>query len=622
MRQVISVMYGLAEQGGGVTRVSLARTQALANVGYLSRLATLANDDKLDRTFETLVSQGRISSELNIVNFQRWFAHKAEMAMLGRPTAPQSTIEHLRVGVQKRVDYINHIGVKVVRYLTSSDYIFLEEFYDWQGSLAMITLSEPGKPVLKFNSLESVHSYWLELLSKECLPSFIIADAIQGADTVGMVESPDTYRILMMHSNHLMTPHTVGSRVAPKYDGVMRGIPYCDGLVVLTESQLIDLNEQFPSSRYTAIGNPIDIEESDVHVERERNLAVVVARLHSVKRIKNIIKAFVKVKALVPDAVLEIWGAGEQKEELQKVISDSGASHYIKMMGFAVDVSKIFRRARISLAMSVTEGFGVSFAESLAYGTPLVTMNTNYGPREIVTHGEDGFVVSTEKEFIEKVCLIFNRDDISKSMGDKGKVNVRRFSAESIAQLWVALFESLERKHRNIERYNVPVGEFITNSSASKLGWIYLPKSDVYSDPTFVGSFDKVVVCSVDKSKRFLRESTGLGVGMYEVDEMVFDAPKGIYRFRMMKGGVTYKGIVAEGAIRFIPAEFKSGREQLKLCSGKTVCNPRTLLPVHHELFQNICSGSFFRFFNKRTSLFAALVLIFLVVLVFCFMYS
>lgn len=644
MRQVISVIYGLAEQGGGVTRVSLARTQAFANVGYRSRVATLANDDKLDRTFETLVSQGRISSELDIVNFQRWFAHKAEMAISGRPVVPQSTIEHLRVEVKRRVDYINHIGARVVRYLTVSDYVFLEEFYDKQGLLAMITLSEPGKPVLKFNSLESVHSYWLELLSSECLPSFVIADAIQGADTVGMIKSPDTYRILMMHSNHLMAPHTVGSKVAPKYKGVIRGIPYCDALVVLTEAQLVDLNEQFPSGRYTAIGNPVEVEESEVSVEREKNLAVVVARLHSIKRIKNIINAFVKVKALVPDAVLEIWGAGEQKQELEEVINKFGANHYIKLMGFAVDVSKIFRRARVSLAMSATEGFGVSFAESLAYGTPLVTANTNYGPREIVTDGEDGFVVSTEEEFVDKVCFILNGDDISESMGEKGKVNVRRFSAESIVQLWIALFESLERNGRNTKRYEVPVGEIITNSSASKLGWVYLPKSDAYANPEFVGSFKQVIVCGVDRTKRVLREPTGIEVGLYEVDEIVFDEPKGIYRFRLMSGGVTYKEVVADGAIRFLPVKINSGLKRRDVSSDKAVHNSalkqrdisfdkavhnsalkqrdigsdkavhnRQSLSVQHELFQ---------FFSKRKNLLTAVISTFLILLVFYFVWS
>lgn len=554
VKQVISVMYNLFEQGGGITRVSLARAQALASTGALSRIALFLHDDKLDKTFENLVAQGRISSETNIVNLQRWFAHKAEIAKGKVEYKAQSTLDHLKVKVKKRVDYINNLGVKVVRYLTATDYVFLEEFYSSDGTVAMVTILCPGKPVLKFNSLESAHAYWLKLLSEECLPCFLISDALQGADTVCLVDCDRTYRILMMHSNHLLRPHTVGSAVAPKYDGVIRGIPQCDSLVVLTQAQLKDLNEQFPFDRYTAIGNPVGVELPKEEVVREENLAVVVARLHSVKRIKNIIRAFAKVVANKPDALLEIWGSGEQKEELLDEINSLGMQDSIKMMGFATDVSKIFRRASVSLAMSVTEGFGVSFAESLAYGTPLVSINTNYGPKEIVTSGEDGFIVDSEKEFVEKVTLLLSNKELVASMGEKGKLNARRFSNTSITRLWLELFDKLESRRTLRQNYLVPSGPVIKNTIASKYGWIYLPATSDADVTNFYRQASVAVITDVSADIKFLGESTDLSSDIYEVDEMVFDGPKEVFRFRLMKNGSTYKGIVGGGAVKFILA--------------------------------------------------------------------
>ena len=552
MKQVISIMYNLFEQGGGVTRVSLARTQALADAGLMSRIALLSHDEKLDKTFENLVSQSRISSDLSIVNFQRWFAQRAMAAREGKALEKQSTLEHLKVRVKRRVDIVNTLGIKVVRYLTGADHVFLEEFYSSSGGVAMVVLSIPGKPVLKFNSLESIHAYWLKLLSEESLPSFLITDAIQGADTVCMVDSPHTYRILMMHSNHLSRPHTVGSVVAPKYDGVIRGIKNCDKLVVLTEAQLKDLKAQFPHGNYAAIGNPVTVGSEEGEVVREPNLAVVVARLHSVKRIKNIIRAFAKVVVRNPEAKLEIWGSGEQQEELESEIRNIGMCESIRLMGFQTDVSKIFRRASVSLAMSATEGFGVSFAESLAYGVPLVTMNTNYGPREIVTTGEDGFVVSSEQEFVEKTSLLLSNKELVASMGERGRVNVQRFSPESIIKLWVDLFDGLEGQPVRIQDYTVPEGEVVCNTAPSKYGWIYLPDTTDSAVVDFYTSAKNAVVIDVSLDKKFLGETTGLTSGVYEVDEMVFDVPKGIYRFRMMKDGAAYKGVVAGAALHFI----------------------------------------------------------------------
>ena len=432
--------------------------------------------------------------------------------------------------------------------------MFLEEFHNSDGALAMVTILCPGKPVLKFNSLESAHAYWLKLLSEECLPCFLISDALQVADTVCMVDSERTYRILMMHSNHLLRPHTVGSVVAPKYDGVIRGIPQCDSLVVLTQAQLKDLNEQFPFDRYKTIGNPVGVELPGDEVVREENLAVVVARLHSVKRIKNIIRAFAKVVANKPDARLEIWGSGEQEEELLEEINSLEMQDSIKMMGFATDVSKIFRRASVSLAMSVTEGFGVSFAESLAYGTPLVSINTNYGPMEIVTSGEDGFIVESEKEFVEKTTLLLNHKELVASMGEKGKVNVQRFSNESIIKLWLDLFDELESKQSMRQNYAVPSGPVMQNTVASKFGWIYLPATSDSEVVEFYKRASVVAITEVSSDSKFLGEATSLSPDIYEVDELVFDGPKEVFRFRLLKNGSTYKGIVASGAVKFILA--------------------------------------------------------------------
>jgi hypothetical protein len=61
-------------------------------------------------------------------------------------------------------------------------------------------------------------------------------------------------------------------------------------------------------------------------------------------------------------------------------------------------------------------------------------------------------------------------------------------------------------------------------------------------------------IIDVLADRKFLGEPTDLTSDIYEVDEMVFDTPKEVFRFRLMKDGCTYKGIVAGGAVKFILA--------------------------------------------------------------------
>lgn len=553
MRQVISVLYELAEQGGGVTRVSLGRTAALAEAGVNARIAVLDFDERLDATISNLVEQGRIPETLKVVNFYKWFACKAlEVISAGAAARNDSNIEHLQVKVVRRIDHINGANISVVRYMTVKGYVYLEEFQNHLTGGVMVLISMPGKRPLKFNSLDSAHAYWLKCLSVECLPSFIVADSIGAADAVCSIEGDDIYRVLMMHSNHLLKPYRVGGAIAPKYHGVIRGISNCDRLVLLTRGQLHDMQLQFPSGRYSVIGNLITLESQEEPVLREANLAVIVSRLHGVKRIKSMVSAFAKVVAINPDARLEIWGSGDQEEEIKALILKLGMQDSIQVMGFATSVSRIFRRASVSLGMSVTEGFGISFAESLGYGTPLVSTRTNYGPQEIVADGEDGFIVDTEDEFVEKINLLLSNSALVSSMGSKGKLSAQRFASQAIVKLWLDLFDGLAGGPTGRQGYAGPEGEILLNRVSSKVGWIYLPEgvSDECAESYRLAR--KAWVLEVSAEREFMGGVAKVLPGVYEIDEMALDEVKGRYRFRLMKDGVSFRGVIASRAIKFI----------------------------------------------------------------------
>ncbi|MCH4871217.1 MULTISPECIES: glycosyltransferase [unclassified Pseudomonas] len=536
-----------------MTRVSLGRTAALAEAGVSARIAVLDFDERLDATIGNLVEQGRIPETLKVVNFYKWFACKAlEVISAGAAARNDSNIEHLQVKVVRRIDHINGANISVVRYMTVKGYVYLEEFQNHLTGGVMVLISMPGKRPLKFNSLDSAHAYWLKCLSVECLPSFIVADSIGAADAVCSIEGDDIYRVLMMHSNHLLKPYRVGGAIAPKYHGVIRGISNCDRLVLLTRGQLHDMQLQFPSGRYSVIGNLITLESQEEPVLREANLAVIVSRLHGVKRIKSMVSAFAKVVAINPDARLEIWGSGDQEEEIKALILKLGMQDSIQVMGFATSVSRIFRRASVSLGMSVTEGFGISFAESLGYGTPLVSTRTNYGPQEIVADGEDGFIVDTEDEFVEKINLLLSNSALVSSMGSKGKLSAQRFASQAIVKLWLDLFDGLAGGPTGRQGYAGPEGEILLNRVSSKVGWIYLPEgvSDECAESYRLAR--KAWVLEVSAEREFMGGVAKVLPGVYEIDEMALDEVKGRYRFRLMKDGVSFRGVIASRAIKFI----------------------------------------------------------------------
>lgn len=178
----------------------------------------------------------------------------------------------------------------------------------------------------------------------------------------------------------------------------------------------------------------------------------MVARLHSVKSIVDIVNAFADVADRVEGAQLEIWGDGEEKEKIIKAIADAKSNHEgvtertYRMMGYANNAMKVFRSASVSLAMSKFEGFGVSFAESIGCGTPVVSYRTNYGPEDIISDGETGFLVDSRSEFVDRVSEILSGGRLSGGIDDIGQSSIEKYSLDRVAAEWIRLFKPLEEK--------------------------------------------------------------------------------------------------------------------------------------------------------------------------------
>ena len=83
--------------------------------------------------------------------------------------------------------------------------------------------------------------------------------------------------------------------------------------------------------------------------------------------------------------------------------------------------------------------------EAMAYGKPVVSFACKAGPRDIITDGEDGFLVSTGdyRQFASKMRLLMESEELRKTMGAKAKKSTRRFDIEGILDQWEDLLETM-----------------------------------------------------------------------------------------------------------------------------------------------------------------------------------
>ena len=121
-------------------------------------------------------------------------------------------------------------------------------------------------------------------------------------------------------------------------------------------------------------------------------LFAYLGRLKKYKGVDLVIRAFAQCN--IPDAELEIAGAGEFRPNLERLAGTLGVQSRVRFLGRIDESTKIamLRRAWATLFASPKEGWGITNMESAASGTPVIASNSP-GIRESVRHGETGFLV-------------------------------------------------------------------------------------------------------------------------------------------------------------------------------------------------------------------------------------
>ncbi|HLO98689.1 MAG TPA: glycosyltransferase [Fimbriimonas sp.] len=109
-----------------------------------------------------------------------------------------------------------------------------------------------------------------------------------------------------------------------------------------------------------------------------------VARLTELKGIEHAIRAFDKIVAEMPNALYLIAGNGNQETHLKQVADQLGLGHRVKFVGYQEDVFGFLRTLDVFLFPSLKEAMGMSVAEALACGLPIVSTDVG-GLPEVVT---------------------------------------------------------------------------------------------------------------------------------------------------------------------------------------------------------------------------------------------
>jgi trehalose synthase len=107
-------------------------------------------------------------------------------------------------------------------------------------------------------------------------------------------------------------------------------------------------------------------------------------------------------------------------------------------------VNALQRQAAVVLQKSIREGFGLTVAEAMWKGTPVIGGNVG-GIRYQIEDGVNGFLVSTIEETAERIVQLVKDEKLRHRMGENAKETVRkRFLMTRYLEQYLDLFSSFE----------------------------------------------------------------------------------------------------------------------------------------------------------------------------------
>jgi len=184
-----------------------------------------------------------------------------------------------------------------------------------------------------------------------------------------------------------------------------------------------------------------------LNIPDDRVIIGTVSRLRYEKGIDTLIEAFLQLTQLQSNIHLLIVGGGPDEEMLQKRVRESGISSQVTFLG-TVDWERAIELMSIMdivVVPSRFEGFGLSAAEAMAAGKPVIASNTS-GLKEVVSNNETGIFVPVDNSNALKNAMmkLISDPQLRNKLGNAGKTRVNEnFSMEIFTKKIHALYNGI-----------------------------------------------------------------------------------------------------------------------------------------------------------------------------------
>jgi glycosyltransferase involved in cell wall biosynthesis len=176
---------------------------------------------------------------------------------------------------------------------------------------------------------------------------------------------------------------------------------------------------------------------------------LIARHLEPIYDVETGLRAFQLLRQRYPTAVLDVAGAGPDRERLERLSRDLGLERSVRFLGQVENetMPSLYRFADIALNPSLVDNMPISILEALASGVPVVSTNSG-GIPAMLKAGEEAVLVSPRnpEAMANALITLWEAPGLRAALREAGLRRASTFGWSSVREEWRRVYERATSK--------------------------------------------------------------------------------------------------------------------------------------------------------------------------------
>lgn len=347
------------------------------------------------------------------------------------------------------------------------------DFYELAPDVKRICLDVPGGRGNIFAGAQRTARRVIALRrSLRLVRPDIALSAMHTANVVLAMAAHGLPHVLLVGSEHNFPPMSPMGTVIESLRSVAYG--RLKAVVALTQECADWLSTHTSAKQVPVIPNPVSwpLADQEPHISPAtcyhpgRRILLAAGRHSPEKDFPALVGSFSRLADKHRDWDLVILGDGPVRALLQDQVHACGLDERVFLPGRVGNMGNWYANADLFAMTSLFEGFPNTLVEAMACGLPVVSVDCDTGPRDIIRHGIDGLLTppGDPGRLDAALDLLMSNDQLRRQFSERATEVRQRFSMQRVSDMWIDLFTDLASP--NNQR---PTGRYYSTYSVTSL---------------------------------------------------------------------------------------------------------------------------------------------------------